>query len=193
MVKTKRSKMNKAHITPCHACDLLKDPIRRGARLLYLSKHFGAFVVDEPLFRPHIDRKDGGHLAILPRRHMVDRSEFTREEAEEFILLSMAVGGAMYKALPSRRIKLAIINYQQNGNWSVDRHGGPHLHLHLYGRARDSKHQKHGEALYFPPKGDRFYNVFKPFNKNDESALKRALFSIMLDKKYALLKKRNLP
>ncbi|MBI4738129.1 hypothetical protein HY772_00950 [Candidatus Woesearchaeota archaeon] len=191
MTKPKSVSGNKGK-NACHACGLLKDPQSKGARLLYLSKQFGAFIVDEPLFKPHIDRKDGGHLAILPRRHTVDRNEFTSEEAEEFILLSMAVGGAMHKALPRRGIKLAIINYQQNGNWGVDRPGGPHLHLHLYGRARDAKKQKHGEALYFPPKGDNFYKGFKPFNENDEKMIQTEFNSIKRDKKYALLKKRNM-
>lgn len=176
----------------CHACGLLIDPVAEGARLIYLSKLFGAFIVSDPLFKPHVDRKDGGHLAILPRRHMVDRSDFTLAEAEEFVLLSMAVGGAMYEALPKRKIKLAIINYQQNGNWGVDRKGGPHLHLHLYGRARDSKLQKHGEALFFPPKGDKFYKGLKPFNAADEKALKSAFRAIIKDKKYSLLRRSNM-
>ncbi|MBW2992521.1 HIT domain-containing protein [Candidatus Woesearchaeota archaeon] len=177
----------KDYYEECKKCNLLKDP--KAVRLLYKSKKFIAAIVDLPLFKPHIDRKDGGHLVIIPRKHVTDRKDFTKNEANEFMLLSMLIGNTMENALPKNGIDLAIINYQDNGNWSVDSPIGPHLHLHLYGRARNSKKQKHGQALVFPPKGDSYYKTNKPLNKKDEQLLKQEINKIIKQPKYALLRK----
>lgn len=171
----------------CGKCRLLKDP--KGVRLLYRSKNFIAAIVDEPLFKPHIDRKDGGHIVMIPVRHICDRKDFTEQEAKEFMLISMLIGNAMFNALPKNSIKLAIINYQENGNWSIDKPEGPHLHLHFYGRASNSKSQKHGQALFFPPKGDQFYKGFRPLNKKDEQLLEQEVKKIIRQPKYKLLRK----
>ena len=174
----------------CNKCKLLKDP--KGVRLLYKSKNFIAAIGQKPLISlPHLDRKDGGHILIIPVRHVSDRNEFTKKEAEEFILLSMLIGNAMFNALPKSGIDLAIINYQENKNWSVDKPEGPHLHLHLYGRARDSKKQKHGQALVFPSKGSAYYKGNRPLNKKDEQLLKQEIKKIIKQPKYSTLKKLN--
>ena len=42
----------------------------------------------------------------------------------------------MSVGLKNRGIELGRINYQDNGNWRQE------LHIHLYGRAKNSKYQK---------------------------------------------------
>ncbi len=167
----------------CKKCMALKDA--KSSDFLYLSKKFAAQISD----KPHVDRKDGGHIKIMPRWHIWDRKEFSKSESQEFILLAMMIGDAMYSALPKNNIKLTLINYQDNGNWSVDAKGGPHLHLHLYGRAKNSKFQKHGQALVFPPKGNKYYKKLKPLNKKDEQLLKQQISRLLRKEKYSLLKR----
>lgn len=171
----------------CHDCRLIhKDP--KKLRFLYRSKKFVAVVVAPPMGL-HVDRKDGGQIGILPKRHVSDRKDFTQSEAKEFMLLSMLIGNAMYEALPKAGIDIALINYQNNSNFSVDKKIGPHLDLHLYGRARSSRYQKHGQALKFPKKGDPYYKKIKPLTKKDELLLKQEIRKIIKQPKYSLLRK----
>lgn len=46
-------------------------------------------------------------------------------------------------------------NFQENGNWNVSSPGGPHMHLHIYGRRRQSRAQPFGESLSFPTELER--------------------------------------
>lgn len=41
-------------------------------------------------------------------------------------------------------------NYQENGNWGVDRPERQHMHVHVYGRTVGAVAQPYGEALRFP-------------------------------------------
>ncbi len=70
----------------------------------------------------------------------------------------MLVGDAMVKGLLNRGINIARVNYQENGNWAFLKDEAPYFHLHLYGRTTDSRHQKFGEALYFPDPSSSYYD-----------------------------------
>ena len=127
--------------------------------------------------KPHIDRKDGGHLVIFPKKKVSERQELSKEQRCELAELTNIAGQALKEALCKSGIKIGRINYQDNGNWSVFKPEGPTLHIHIYGRAIDAKIQKYGEALYFPhPKANPdFYKDLKPLSKEEIEYIKRLL------------------
>jgi diadenosine tetraphosphate (Ap4A) HIT family hydrolase len=108
--------------------------------------------------RPHVDRADGGHVKIVPKVRVSERTKLSPELAKELMVLSMVTGEAMTIALNRRGIDVERINYQENGNWGVFRPEGPYLHLHLYGRARSATTQTFGEALFLPRRETGFYD-----------------------------------
>ena len=77
--------------------------------------------------KPHVDRLDGGHIIILPKVRVRDRTCLLPELAKELTKLTMIVGEAMAVALNRRGIDVGRINYQDNGNWGVLRTEGPYL------------------------------------------------------------------
>jgi len=121
--------------------------------------------------KPHIDREEGGHLVLDPIKSHLDRTTLSHEEASELMKLTMVFGKAMAVGLRKRGIKIARINYQDNGNWALKEGKKGHLHVHLYGRAKDSTFQEHGEALYFPAKGTPVYDSFEKLNAGDIKAI----------------------
>lgn len=132
---------------------------------IYESKNFVVEAVD----KPHIDRADGGHITITPKKRVVNRQQLTAKLAIELMRLTMVVGAAITAVLNNRGVDIGLINYQDNGNWGVLKHGGSHLHIHLYGRAKSAKIQKYGEALYFPnqEKHPEYYTNLKPLKGGD--------------------------
>jgi diadenosine tetraphosphate (Ap4A) HIT family hydrolase len=139
--------------------------------LIYETDHFDVVV---PV-RPHIDRLDGGHIKIVPKVRVSDRTELPRSLAVELMLLSCLVGRAMSHALPRQGIDIGRINYQENGNWGVFREEGPYLHLHLYGRAKSAVTQTYGEALHLPNRDTGFYVDCTPLNQDDVEAIRQAM------------------
>lgn len=148
--------------------------------VIYRGMHFTVEIIS----KPHVDRIEGGHLLIRPKKAVVDRSDLTPEQAVELMKLTMIFGKAMMKALPKRGIKLGRINYQDNGNWALKEGKKGHLHVHLYGRAKNSVVQQYGEALYFPPKGSNIYNHTKPLNSGDIKAILSEVKKLLASKKY---------
>jgi diadenosine tetraphosphate (Ap4A) HIT family hydrolase len=92
-------------------------------------------------------RDDGGHLILIKKEPVTDRSELTYQEAVDFMRISMAVGRAMYDVL-----KVEHMNYEDLGNWSMDDPGGPKMHLHFFGRAREQVPHTRGQHISLPPK-----------------------------------------
>lgn len=137
--------------------------------LVYETTNFIVDAVDQPL----IPRTDGGHLSIVPKVRIHDRTLLSPELATEFIRLSMLVGDAMTIALNERGIDVGRINYQDNGNWGVFLPEGPHFHLHLYGRAKSAKVFKYGEACTFPFRNTGFYDDFEALNADDINAIRK--------------------
>lgn len=99
---------------------------------------------------PHVSREDGGHMVIFPKRKVRERWELPEMEAVEMMLVSRALGRAMTEVLTEEDIIIQTINYQDNGNWAFLRGEDTSFHIHLYGRAANSKNQVPGEALFFP-------------------------------------------
>ncbi len=141
--------------------------------VIFETEHF---VLKAPE-KPHIDRKDGGHLVIFPKKKVSERQELSKEQRCELMELSNFAGQALKEALEKSGIKVGRVNYQDNGNWSVFKPEGPTLHLHIYGRAKDAKRQKYGEALYFPhPKENPdFYENLEPLDEKELEYIKKFL------------------
>lgn len=55
-------------------------------------------------------------------------------------------------------IEIESINYQENGNWAFTRKEEHIFHVHLYGRTKNSKKQKWGQALYLPYPDTHYYD-----------------------------------
>jgi len=152
--------------------------------LIYQTENFEVTACDDP----HVDRLDGGHIIIVPKVTVRDRTELSPELAKELMKLTMIVGEAMAVALNNRGIDIGRINYQDNGNWGVFRPEGPYLHVHLYGRAKSAKIQKYGDALHLPhrEKGREkgFYDTFQPLNDDDIGDIRKEIERISSTEKY---------
>jgi diadenosine tetraphosphate (Ap4A) HIT family hydrolase len=99
---------------------------------------------------PFVSRTDGGHLRIMSINKVKDRTELSEEQTVEYALLSAIVGKSLEQALDEQDIEIGNINWQEMGNWMVFKPGGISLHMHIFGRAKDAKAQKYGEAVKLP-------------------------------------------
>ena len=108
------------------------SPGRRNPRSVYEDKYFVVIAPERPLNC----RDDGGHLILLKKSPVTDRSDLDWQEAIDFMRISMAVGRAVYDVL-----KVERMNYEDLGNWGLDDPAGPKMHLHFFGRAREQVHQ----------------------------------------------------
>jgi diadenosine tetraphosphate (Ap4A) HIT family hydrolase len=99
--------------------------------------------------RPHISPRDGGHLVAVPKVHVRTRRDLSDATRHAVELLTMVAADALESAFGT-----GWFNYQENGNWSVDRPERQHMHVHVYGRSRDAVDQPYGEALRFPLRAD---------------------------------------
>jgi hypothetical protein len=99
----------------------------------------------------------------------------------------MVVGEAMRTALRDVGINIGRINYQDNGNWSVFTPEGPHLHIHIYGRAINATHQPYGQALFFPhkEKHPECYDSLLPLTCDDGIAIRNMIIALLKTKKYS--------
>jgi hypothetical protein len=98
--------------------------------------------------------------------------------------LTMLIGEAMTVGLINRGIDIGRINYQDNGNWGVFKPEGPHMHYHLYGRAKNANIHKYGEACYFPFRETGFYNGFEPLNEGDIAEIQKQIKKLLAEDKY---------
>lgn len=125
-------------------------------------------------------RDDGGHLILIKKERVHDRSDMTWQEAIDFMRISMAVGKAMYEELNVERV-----NYEDLGNWGLDDPGGSKMHLHFFGRAREQMHQRRGTNMFFFPKGHMIYKGhLKHFNDEDLNKLRNKIADILTEAKY---------
>ena len=144
--------------------------------VLYDDKYFQ--VINPKL--PLNCREDGGHLILIKKEKVTDRSDMTYQEAIDFMRISMIVGKAMYEVLGIERM-----NYEDLGNWGVDELGGAKMHLHFMGRAKEQIHQIRGHHMFLYPKGHKIYEGhLKPLNEAEVSKLKSAIKTISKQQKY---------
>jgi diadenosine tetraphosphate (Ap4A) HIT family hydrolase len=116
---------------------------------------------------PHNDKFDGGHLTIRPKVTVQSISELSDEILLEMYKVVRAGEKALIEVLNEQGIDVPFTNNQDNGNWSVFAGKSKSLHIHIYGRARNSTKQIFGQALYFPDPHTTFYDNNTPFDKGD--------------------------
>jgi diadenosine tetraphosphate (Ap4A) HIT family hydrolase len=150
--------------------------------LIYESGNFRVESVENPL----IDRADGGHLTITPKVRMSERQQLSPRQAIELMRLTLVAGEAMTIGLRANGIDIGRINYQDNGNWSVFLPEGPHLHIHLYGRAKNAVHQPYGQTLHFPHRTEHpeLYSSLKPLTATDVLAIQKEMVRLFSEAKY---------
>ena len=152
-------------------------------KIIYETENFIVFVPKEP----HISREEGGHLCIRAKKeNCTSRLDFTPQEAKEFIRLSMLLGEAMMNGMAKTGVLIERINYQENGNWAFLNDEEPFFHMHLYGRAKDAKHQKFGEALYFPHPTSVYYETNLPLRSGDILEIQNELKRLENSDKYEI-------
>ena len=146
------------------------------ADIIYEDKYFKVVCPDKPLN----SREDGGHLILVKKEKVTDRSDMTYQEAIDFMRISMIVGKAMYEVL-----KIERMNYEDLGNWGIDDPGGAKMHLHFFGRAKNQIHQIRGQHIFLYPKGHPIYNGhLSPLNREELDLLKKRIESISNEEKY---------
>ncbi len=104
---------------------------------IYETEHF----ILESHEKPEIDRLEGAHVKISPKKVVRDRTELTPNQAIELMRFTIIAGEAMKSAMNEIGVTIGRINYQDNGNWK------PQLHIHLYCRAENAIMQKYGEPI----------------------------------------------
>jgi diadenosine tetraphosphate (Ap4A) HIT family hydrolase len=148
--------------------------------IIFETRNYLVEAADQPL----VTRLDGGHITITPRKRVVDRTRLSPRLAIELMRLTMIVGEAMSVGLSQRGIPIRRINYQDNGNWGFLSPLGPHLHVHLYGRAANARFQPFGEACHFPQRDSRFYDNFEPLNSGDIAEVRKQIDILRKESKY---------
>lgn len=149
-------------------------------KILCKCKTFEVEVPEKPFVR----REDGGHLRIMSTIKVKDRTELTTEQTIEYALLSEVIGKALELGMTKCGIEIGNINWQEMGNWSVFKPEGITLHMHIFGRAKNAKIQKYGEAVELPFRETGFYDDFKPLNDNDIEAIKVEIKELLMLEKY---------
>jgi diadenosine tetraphosphate (Ap4A) HIT family hydrolase len=145
-------------------------------RVVYDDKYFRVVAPEFPLN----SREDGGHLILLKKRPVSDRSELASEEAIDFMRITMIVGRAMYDVLGVERM-----NYEDLGNWGLDEPGGARMHLHFFGRAREQIHQIRGQHIFLYPKDHKIYKGhLEPLNADDLDRLRARIMELVNEPKY---------
>lgn len=130
--------------------------------------------------RPLNCSDDGGHLILLKKEKVTDRSDMTYQEAIAFMRISMIVGRAMYDVLGIERM-----NYEDLGNWGIDEPGGAKMHLHFFGRSKVQIHQIRGHHISLFPKGHPIYDGhLKPFSKEQVAGLTARIQELVKEPKY---------
>ena len=143
---------------------------------VYEDKYFKVISPEFPLNC----RDDGGHLILIKKEKVTDRSDLTYQEAIDFMRISMAVGKSMYEVLEVERM-----NYEDLGNWGVDDPGGAKMHLHFMGRAREQIHQIRGQHIFLYPKDHKIYQGhLKPLSDEQVIILRQKIAEILKEPKY---------
>lgn len=128
--------------------------------IIYETKNF---VLESPE-RPEIDRLEGGHVKISPKIIVEDRLHLSSELAIELMRFTIVAGKAMIAAMEQIGVKIGRINYQDNGNWT------PHLHIHLYCRAKNATQQAYGNPIIPGHKEE-----YSPLNQEDVKRVRKEI------------------
>lgn len=154
--------------------------------IIYETETFIVEVVENPF----VDREDGGHMKVTSKLKVKDRTELSFEQSIEYELLTEVVGKALELGMTERGIEIGNINWQEMGNWSVFKPEGITLHMHIFGRAKNAKKQKYGEAVQLPFRDTGFYEGFQKLNTDEVAAIKNEMNKLLESEKYKGLKKQ---
>lgn len=135
---------------------------------------------------PHVSRRDGGHIMVVPKRVVGERHELTPQEATECMWMTCVLDVA-YKAGMSRQgIKIVKINYYEMGNWAwFNNPPTPRFHVHMYGRVWGTpKSQGFPEALLLPLKGDSYYEQTERLTAEDIAVIREEIEKTIQDPKF---------
>jgi diadenosine tetraphosphate (Ap4A) HIT family hydrolase len=136
--------------------------------VIFQSNHFKLVLPR----RPFIDRRDGGHVMIVPVMEVLDRMHFSEEQAGEYMPFCMAVGKAFQETMNESGIAVERLNWMDMGNWSLLGPKPPVFHVHIFGRAKGSRFQIHGEFNQIPPKGSKHYEMIDHISDVEIAKLK---------------------
>jgi len=143
---------------------------------VFEDKYFLVISPDKPLN----SREDGGHLILIKKEKVHDRSDLSLQEAIDFMRISMIVGKAMYTVLSIERM-----NYEDLGNWGIDEPGGAKMHLHFFGRAKIQIHQVRGQHIALFPKDHPIYQGhLNPLNEDELEKIRKEIITISKEAKY---------
>ena len=155
--------------------------------LIYETKNFTV----ESHEQPFVSRTDGGHLKIITKHDIAERTELNPTQATELMRLTMLVGEAMAIAMNKRGIPVVKINYEDLGNWAFKKAyqqagAKPHLHIHLFGRAENAVKQPFPEAVYLPARESGFYDGFTPLDEEDIATIRKEIDRLSQTTKYQI-------
>lgn len=148
--------------------------------LIYETTNF----ILETREKPFVAKNEGGHIRIMSKLKIADRTKLTPEQAIEYMKFSMVAGEALANVMQQQGIDIGIVNYQEMGNWSVFKPEGPTMHMHIFGRAKTAAIQKYGEAVLLPKRESGFYNNFEPLNEHDIQKMQEEIKRLLETEKY---------
>ena len=151
--------------------------------LIYQTSNFIIKSAEHP--NVYIDRKEGGHIQVVPKASVADRTKLSAKLAIEYMKLSMVAGEAMKTTMVKRGVNIGLINYQDMGNWQVFQPQGTTMHLHIFGRAIDAIVQKYGDAVYLPHLESGYYQNFQSLDADDVVMLSKEIDRLMRTQKYS--------
>jgi len=122
-----------------------------------------------------IDRQDGGHLMIKPKTDFSDRSSLPPEQALEYLFMSRAAARAFVEVMNESGIQVERLNHMDMANWRLLTDKSPRFHEHIFGRARGSRFQVHGEFNRIPPKGSSHYLTLQPLSPTEIDKLRERM------------------
>lgn len=134
--------------------------------------------------KPFVAKNEGGHIRIMSKLKIADRTKLTPEQAIEYMKFSMVAGEALTNVMQQQGIDIGIVNYQEMGNWSVFKPEGNTMHLHIFGRAKTATIQKYGEAVLLPKRETGFYDNFEPLNVQDIQHMQEEIKRLLETEKY---------
>ena len=150
--------------------------------MLFETDNFKVVAHPEPL----VDRDEGGHIKIVTTKGVKDRLDLSPQIALELAWLTSLVGEAFKNTMTKQGIKIIKLNYQDMGNWAFrpNAKSPEHLHIHIFGRVFDAKHQPLPASVYLPFRETGFYDGFKPLTLQDEEMLSNEIKSLSKTEKY---------
>lgn len=136
--------------------------------------------------KPFVSRLDGGHIKIVSKNRVEDRTKLTPKEAIELMRLTMLIGEAFQVAMNNMGVPVVKINYEDLGNWSFKTGEKSILHIQIFGRAENAVTQIFPEAVYLPARESGFYDNFEPLNEEDIKEIKKQISLLENTEKYKL-------